>query len=1184
MRNLLSLAIALALPVAAQASGPECLISFSGAQMDVCTGKSSGAAAAVSHLLSQDAVRESTLRLVKFAGPITSSQRDALVASGAKIIDYAPHYAYIVSMSPALDADVSRLEGVAWVGPFLPAFKIDPNLYAEIGGARVAEELGIDSLVIGVDATADVQAVRSSLTAVPGLLEVSSFSSGDEERLHARFERAALASTVSQLALDARVLSIGFARPKRLANSQADWLHQSNIGPSSPHLPVFDRGIYGCGQIIGELDTGLYQDNVAFRDATQVTPVSVCDNGSGCAPIASPNMAARKVIAYYKWSGDAGSSWADEHGHGTHVAGSILGNNNVANPGVDCVNYTTPGGNTDLDGTAPGAKLVMQESGSDLRYLNTQGGSSYHAGEVAYENGARLHSNSWGAGCTNIFGACVSGCQVTYDAEARDADRVMNDYNDLLMVFAAGNDATACPNGNNVGSPGNAKNVLAVGATLRGSSANGMATFSSRGPASDSRTKPDISAQGNGIISAARNASGTTSMSGTSMATPTASGLAALVREYLQRGFYPTGTEISANGIAAPSGALIKAMMISGTTPMSGSGAGAHPGQAQGWGRSLLDNVLYFDGDQRSLFLHDSAVGLATGDAQEHVLTVAAGQSLNVVLTWSDVAAAVGASPATVNQLRLEVQAPNGDIWTQKLPAGFNVNNANPTQSTGNTNYDTINTVQRIVLDTPVAGAYMIRVRGINVAQGPQHYALVATGSLVGGGDPDYVLGAAPSTLALCAGETAQSTVNVYGLGGYVDPVALSALGLTGGAVGNFSTTPVIPALPPASSILTISNTAALASGSYGFIVEGVSGALTRTASITMNVDAEAPGAGTLVAPAHQATDVAISPTLSWNAIPGAARYRIQIAANAGFASPLVDEIVTTTSYTPASALAPNTQYYWRVIGENACGAGTSSATFRFTTANLICRTVSLAIPDNNAAGITDPLTITDTSNLLGLKVSIKATHTYVGDLRFTLARSGQSSVLIDRPGYPASTYGCNGDNVDIVLDDASTVVVETMCNSTPPALSGTAKPHNPIDATFAGAPFNGTWTLTVSDSAGGDTGTLTEWCLIPVLETAGGSEYTVGGDVSGLQSTGLVLTLNGGDDLAIAADGSFTFDTPLADAETYEVEVGTQPAGQTCSVANGAGEIDGANVTDVAVTCEMLPPDIFSDGFEGTP
>ena len=79
---------------------------------------------------------------------------------------------------------------------------------------------------------------------------------------------------------------------------------------------------------------------------------------------------------------------------------------------------------------------------------------------------------------------------------------------------------------------------------------------------------------------------------------------------------------------------------------------------------------------------------------------------------------------------------------------------------------------------------------------------------------------------------------------------------------------------------------------------------------------------------------------------------------------------------------------------------------------------------------------------------------------------------------------------------------------------------------------------------------------------------YNVGGAVSGLTGGTLVLRNNGGDDLTVTANGSFTFVTPVADGSVYDVTVFTQPAGHTCSVSNGSGVIPGADETSVAVTC----------------
>ena len=73
------------------------------------------------------------------------------------------------------------------------------------------------------------------------------------------------------------------------------------------------------------------------------------------------------------------------------------------------------------------------------------------------------------------------------------------------------------------------------------------------------------------------------------------------------------------------------------------------------------------------------------------------------------------------------------------------------------------------------------------------------------------------------------------------------------------------------------------------------------------------------------------------------------------------------------------------------------------------------------------------------------------------------------------------------------------------------------------------------------------------------GSTYTIGGTVSGLTGAGLVLQNNGGDNLSISADGSFTFATPLANGSAYSVTVATQSAGQTCTVASGASAVAAA-------------------------
>ena len=100
---------------------------------------------------------------------------------------------------------------------------------------------------------------------------------------------------------------------------------------------------------------------------------------------------------------------------------------------------------------------------------------------------------------------------------------------------------------------------------------------------------------------------------------------------------------------------------------------------------------------------------------------------------------------------------------------------------------------------------------------------------------------------------------------------------------------------------------------------------------------------------------------------------------------------------------------------------------------------------------------------------------------------------------------------------------------------------------------------------SGGDL--LTFVAAIPVPSVT----YTIGGTVSGLTGTGLVLQNNGGDNRAVTADGAFTFATAIGAGAAYGVTVLTQPSGQTCTAQNGSGTAN-ANVTNVAVSCVASP------------
>jgi len=92
------------------------------------------------------------------------------------------------------------------------------------------------------------------------------------------------------------------------------------------------------------------------------------------------------------------------------------------------------------------------------------------------------------------------------------------------------------------------------------------------------------------------------------------------------------------------------------------------------------------------------------------------------------------------------------------------------------------------------------------------------------------------------------------------------------------------------------------------------------------------------------------------------------------------------------------------------------------------------------------------------------------------------------------------------------------------------------------------------------------------VVVTCASGTLSIGGSVSGLAGTGMVLQDNGGDNLTIRGNGSFTFPTLLGNGNTYSVTIQKQPTnpGQTCSVTNGSGTAT-TNVTNIQIVCPAV-------------
>jgi len=139
-----------------------------------------------------------------------------------------------------------------------------------------------------------------------------------------------------------------------------------------------------------------------------------------------------------------------------------------------------------------------------------------------------------------------------------------------------------------------------------------------------------------------------------------------------------------------------------------------------------------------------------------------------------------------------------------------------------------------------------------------------------------------------------------------------------------------------------------------------------------------------------------------------------------------------------------------------------------------------------------------------------------------------------------------------------------------PAALQGGAA----YSVTVQSQPGSPTQTCAVANA----TGTVVTQNVTNVAVTCVTNTYSIGGTVSGLAGSGLVLKSALGGEVAISANGAFTLPSAVASGATYDVLVLARPAmpSQTCTVADGDGTIGATNITNVKVTCST---DAFSVG-----
>jgi hypothetical protein len=644
----------------------------------------------------------SEMVLVKFPGPVTTAQRQALEAAALRVYTYLPDDTFLVRL-PAGRA----VAGASWTGPWHPLYKISRFVAAVVG----KNAIGKRSLMVQVYPDADLDKVVREIHG----LGIEDVAGAGENPFFSRIRLLLTGGEIARFREDLARLPDVFwidIEPRRaLLNDTTVWVGQSGLAASQT-TPVFSHGIFGEGQTVAILDTGIDADMCWFRDTTLgLPPTNNCDGGT------ITNPAQRKVIAVdFLWTsecsgGISNTEW-DTQDHGSHVAGTVAGDN-----------FATPLLHDTADGMAPGAKIIMQDAGFQANACADAPGIGCPVVDLnpifqqTYTQGARIHSNSWG----DNEDAAV---QNNYTASSQDVDEFMWNHKDFLIFYAAGNSG---PGTGSVGSPSTAKSAVSVGATLRGTSADSMASFSSCGPTDDGRIKPEITVPGSLIVSAnadnnvASNNCNTRSMSGTSMATPGAAGLTALIRQYYTDGWYPSGIENAADGFT-PSAALLRATLVNSAQPMTGTAA--IPASCQGWGRVLLDNALSFAPEARRLFGKEDA-GFATGSTNEnktYSFTVTSNaEPLKVTLAWTDFPSTPAANPHLNNDLDLTVVGPGGTFLGNVFSGGA---------STTGGAADRQNTLEQVLLAAPAIGAYTVTVRSFNIPNGTQPFALVASGRI----------------------------------------------------------------------------------------------------------------------------------------------------------------------------------------------------------------------------------------------------------------------------------------------------------------------------------------------------------------------------------------------------------------------------------------------------------------------
>jgi Subtilase family/CARDB len=714
----------------------------------------------------------------------------AIETAGARVAGVVPDATYLVRATPAQRARFTRSDAVRWTGYYQPAWRVP----TAVGGRKALVELeGMQTYrVYAFRGDPAAGRLGQALSAISGVSVMGDGGSVVDVR--------ATAAELAAIAFLPAVEWVELAPELELLNANARWV--TDTGVRDLYAATAPGRLTGAGQTAGVADTAVNYTtdrnglaHIGFRDCpggtcklADYTQASPGNTPAAMDNVVANNTSHRKMAAFFD-IGNTGPNPGDDAAHGSHVAGSVTGDQGANG---------TPDGH---DGMAPGARLVHQNIGTagggltiptDLYDVFRQAYRPRNPAGVAETSGAtgatdyadyvptvdaRTHNNSWSSTLVAVPNSALSMV----------VDRFVWDHEDMVIVFSAGNGGPAV---NTFSAPSNAKNDISSGASANGRqpmvSIDSMASFSSHGPTQDGRFGPDVATPGQIVVSTK---GGTTDgyhyLQGTSMSGPVLTGLATLVRQYFYDGYAAAGGDGIAAGAPAagrrhnPSAALVKAALVNSAVRMRGWYTGTDgtrreldgewPSAGQGFGRVNLDNGLYFSGDPSNAWYQDvwrgnadAFVGPSAVPATRiYSLRVQAGEPFDVTLSWTDAPTGLPAgSPALVNNLDLTVTGPTGTVYV-----GNNMNSrTSPSVAVAETPPgaaapDVKNVTERVRIAAPVTGTYTLTVTASPLPSGNQGFALAASGRLSAAADQTFTPG--PARQVDAAGNPTISNVRV---------------------------------------------------------------------------------------------------------------------------------------------------------------------------------------------------------------------------------------------------------------------------------------------------------------------------------------------------------------------------------------------------------------------------------------